>query len=78
MAEWGMEELMRGSQYGGVVADRCLKVAYERLTGADTLPLSWKRLALYLSKRLLLIEQSVYTSVWWNNTTYEVLKGDQQ
>jgi 5'-deoxynucleotidase YfbR-like HD superfamily hydrolase len=64
MAEWGIEEVLRGSQYGEIVADRCLKAVYTQMQAVNPLPLSWERLACYIQKRIERLSLDG-TEDWW-------------
>jgi 5'-deoxynucleotidase YfbR-like HD superfamily hydrolase len=74
MFEWGLDEYNRGSKYGFVVAERCLKVVYDRLKATEHLPPAWKRLAHYVQKRLQLdISYEDMEGIWWDWFQWERL-----
>jgi hypothetical protein len=73
MFEWGLDEMSRGCKYGSFVADRCLKVVYEKLQ-FKPLPEPWRVLSLYVFKRLMLFETTIpIDNEWWHITQWERL-----
>jgi 5'-deoxynucleotidase YfbR-like HD superfamily hydrolase len=66
MFEWGLDEMNRGCRYGEIVADRCLKIIYERVSSASKpLPEPWHRLCWYMQNRLGLNEFAIHHEKWW-------------
>lgn len=70
MFEWGLDEMTRGSTYGNIVAERCLKFVYEKILLAQPLPQAWKGVALYVYKRLLISDVN-RDGAWWYPQTWE-------
>lgn len=66
MFEWGLDEMMHGCQYGSIVADRCLRVVYEKVYSVTPLPEQWRRLCLYVYKRLTINEIKADQPGWWD------------
>jgi hypothetical protein len=73
MFEWGLDEMYRGSQFGTVVANRCLKFVYEQLK--PPLPPQWKRLAWYVLKRLKMSQIVIPSDEeWWCLENWEKMQ----
>jgi len=79
MAEFGMGQVCLGNSYGFIIADRCLKAAYERKPRPRLIEYIIKRLNIFFSQCVLVLnEEERDLEAWWNPAEWSMLNDSQR